>query len=108
MTTVTRSLDVSATLIISVSAFCEKCNKYIVGSCIKWKPQLRNYMSHTKNKNTTCRTVKHFIHEYNDSHVLFKYLVFFIIHVFNNEEHLSENDIESLLLQKKKTFRLGL
>ena len=81
-------------------AYCKKCNKQGVGSCIEWKPRLRNYKSHIKNKNPTCRIVKHFIDDCNDPHLPFKYLGFLIIDVFSNVDDLSQNDIESLLLQK--------
>ena len=82
-------------------AYCKKSNKQGVGSCMEWKPQLRNYKSHIKNKKTTCRILKHFIDDCNDPHLPFKYLSFLIIDVLNNVGDLSENDIESLLLQKE-------
>ena len=44
--------------------------------------------------------MKHFIDHCNDPHLPFKYLGFLIIDVFSNVDDLSENDIESLLLQK--------
>ena len=31
-------------------AYCKKCYKQGVGSCIEWKPRLRNYKSHIKKK----------------------------------------------------------
>ena len=83
-------------------AYCKKCNKQGAGSGIKWKPRLRNYKSHIKNKSPTCRIVKHFIDDCNDPHVPFKYFGFLLIDVLNNVDDLSENDIESLLLQKQK------
>ena len=60
-------------------AYCKKYNKHSVGSCIEWKPRLRNYKSHIKNKIPTCRIVHHFIDECNDRHVPLKYLAFPII-----------------------------
>ena len=77
-----------------------------VGFCIEWKPLLRNYKSHIKNKNPTCRIVKHFIDDCNDRYLRFKKLDFLIINVLNNVDDLSENDIESLLLQNKN-FWIG-
>ena len=71
------------------------------------KQRLGNYKSHIKNKNPTCRIVKLFIDDCNDPHLPFECLGFLIIGVLNNKDDLSENDIESLLLQKK-TFGLGL
>ena len=49
----------------------------------------------------TTTIAKHFKNNCNDSHVPFKYLGFLIINVLHNVEHLSENDTESLLLQKE-------
>ena len=79
----------------------KKCNKQGVGSCIKWKPQLRSYNSHIKNKNPTCSIVKHFVDDCNDPHLPFKYLGFLIIDVLNNVDDLSKNDTDSRLLQKE-------
>ena len=59
-----------------------------------------------KNKNPTCRILKHFIDACYDSNDPFKYLGFLIIEVLNNVEYLSRNDIESLLLQKEN-FWIG-
>ena len=70
------------------------------------KQRLGNYKSHIKNKNPTCRIVKHFIDHCNDPHLPFKCLGFLIIGVLNNKDDLSENDIESLLLQKEN-FWIG-
>ena len=82
-------------------AYCKKCNKQGAGSAIKWKLRLRNYKSHIKDKSPTCRIVKHFIDDCNDPRVPFKYFGFLLIDVLNNVDDLSENDIESLLLQKQ-------
>ena len=87
-------------------AYCKKCHKQGIGFCIEWKPRLRNYKSHIKNKNPTCRILKHFIDECYHSNDPFKYLGFLIIEVLNNAEYLSRNDIESLLLQKEN-FWIG-
>ena len=40
--------------------------------------------SHIKNKNPTCRIVKHFIDDCNDRHLPFKYLHFLNIDVLSN------------------------
>ena len=48
---------------------------------------------------------KHFVEDCNDPHLPFKYLGFLIV-VLNNVDDLSENDIESLLLQKEN-FWIG-
>ena len=50
-------------------AYCKKCNKESVRSCIEWKPRLRNYKSPIKNKNPTCGIVKHFIDDCNYPHL---------------------------------------
>ena len=85
-------------------AYYKKCHKQGIGSCIEWKTRFRNYKSHIKNKNPTCRTVKHFIDECYDSSDPFKYLGFTIIDDLNNAEYLSRNDIGSLLLQKENIW----
>ena len=59
-----------------------------------------------KNKNSTCKIDKHFIDDYNDPHIPFKYFGFLIIDVLNNVDDLSGNDIDSLLLQKEN-FWIG-
>ena len=82
-------------------AYCKKCYKQGVGSCIEWKPRLRNCKSHIRNNNPTCRIVEHFIDDCNDPHLPFKYLGLLIIDVLNNVDDLYENDIESLLLHKE-------
>ena len=87
-------------------AYCKQCHKQGVGSCIEWKPRLRNYKSHIKHKNPTCRIVKHFIDECYDSTNPFKNLGFLIIDVLNNVDNLTRDDIESLLLQKEN-FWIG-
>ena len=69
---------------------------------------IKNYESHIKNKNPTCRIVKHFKHAFNDPHIPFKLLAYLIIDVFNSVERLSENDIESLLLQKENFWNANL
>ena len=81
-------------------AYCKKCNKQGAGSRIEWKPRLRNYKSHIQ-KNLTFRFVKDFIDDCNDPRLPFKYRGFLITDVLNNVGDLSENDIETLLLQKK-------
>ena len=86
---------------ITYLACCKKCYKQGVGSCIEWKPQSRNYKSYIKNKNLTCRIVKHFIGDCNDHGLPFKYLGFLIIDVLNNVDDSPENDIDRLLLQKE-------
>ena len=88
-------------------AYCKKCNKQGVGSCIEWKPQLRNYKSHIKNKNPTCRIVKHFIDDCNDPQLPFKYLGFLIIDVPNNVEIYLKMILRACYF-KKKIFGLGL
>ena len=60
-------------------AYCKNDNKQGVGSCIEWKPLLRNYKSHIKNKNPTCRIVKHFIDDCNDRYLRFKNLIFLLL-----------------------------
>ena len=82
-------------------AYYKKCYKQDVGPCIGWKPWLRNYKNHIKNKNPTYRIVKHFIDDCNDPHLPSKYLGFLSINVLNNADDLSENDIQSSLLFKK-------
>ena len=57
-------------------AYCKKYHKQSIRSCIEWKPRLKNYKSHIKNKNPTCRIAKHFIDECYDSNDPFKYLGF--------------------------------
>ena len=54
-------------------------------------------MSHIKNKNPTCRIVKHFLGECNHPRVPFKYLGFLIINVLSNVEHqkMILNDIRT-------------
>ena len=86
-------------------AYCKKCHRLGVGSCVEWKPRLRNYKSHIK-KNPTFRIVKHFIDECCELNDPFKYLGFLIIDVLNNVENLSRDDIEALLLQKEN-FWIG-
>ena len=85
-------------------ANCKKCYKQDVRPCIRWNPWLKNYKSHIKNKNSTCRIVKHFIDECNDPHLPSKYVGFLIIDVLNNADDLAENDIENLVLLKKKVL----
>ena len=87
-------------------AYSKKCYKQGIGFFIEWKPQLRNYKSHIKNKNPTCRILKHFIDACYDSNDPFKYLGFLIIEVLKNVQYLSRNNIESLLLQKEN-FWIG-
>ena len=88
-------------------AYCKKYYKPDAGSCIEWKPWLRNYKSDIKSRNITCRTVKHFIDDCNDPHLPSKYLGFLSINVLNIADDLSENDIESLLLLNKKLSDLN-
>ena len=85
-------------------ASCKKCYKQGVGSCIEWKTRLINFKSHIKNNDATCMIVKHFIDECCDSNDTFRYLNFSIIDVLNNVEYFSQNDIESLLLQKENVW----
>ena len=94
-------------LFITLFTYCKKCNKQGVGSCIEWKPRLRNYKSHIKNKNPTCRIVKHFIDDCNDSQLPFKYLGFLIIDVLNNVEIYLKMILRACYF-KQKIFGLGL
>ena len=86
-------------------ACCKKFNEPVVGSCVEWKPWLRNYKTYIK-KYSTCGIVKHFIDKGNDPHVPFKYLAFLINDILNNVEHLSEN--ETLPLQTQNLLTVNL
>ena len=65
-------------------AYCKKCHKEGVGSCIEPKAQFINYKSCIKNNNATFMIVKHFTDECYDSNDPFKCLGFLIIDVLNN------------------------
>ena len=85
-------------------AYCTKCGKQGVGSTTNWKPRLANYKSHIKMKRPTCRIARHFIDECIDTSL--SNLRFIIVDIVNNTEHLDQNEIDNILLQKEK-FWIG-
>ena len=85
-------------------ASCKKYKKQGVGPTISWKPRLRNYKtikSLQKKIVRSCRIVTHFIDEFCDEQIPFKYLALVIQDVVNNTSGLPRNQIEDLLLEKE-------
>ena len=58
-----------------------------------------------RNKNPTCRIVRHFLEECNSGDPV-KNIAFIIVDVVNNSDSLSQEEIEMLLLQKER-FWIG-
>ena len=87
-------------------AYCTKCKKQGVGSTVCWLERLRNYKSHVNNKHYTCRIVRHFLDQCNDSDNPCRYMRFILVDVLNNVDGLSVKQIDELLLQKEK-FWIG-
>ena len=85
-------------------ASCLTCGKQGVGSTTKWKPCLRNYKSHIRNRRPTCCIVKHFMDQCVDESL--SNLKFTIVDVLNNVDLLNETEIDDILLQKEK-FWIG-
>ena len=85
-------------------AYCKTCGKQGVGSTVSWKPRLSNYKSHIKKKVPSCKIVKHFIEDCPDDTL--RNIGFVIVDVINNTEQLSQEKIDSILLQKEK-FWIG-
>ena len=87
-------------------ALCTKCNFQGVGSTVEWKPRLRNYKSHIKQKVSSCRIVRHYTQVCVDNNNPFGHLRFVIIDKLNNTDGLNSDQIDDLLLIKEK-FWIG-
>ena len=85
-----KNLDCSTPNVIYV-AECKKCKHQGVGSTTKWKPRLRNYKCHIKNRHMTCRIVKHFaeVCVCPNRENPFEFLSFHIIDAVDNTKGLS-------------------
>ena len=60
------------------------------------KPRLRNYKSHMRNNEESCKIVRHFIEEWKGV----SNLRFIIVDVLSNVDHFSSDEIDDLLFQK--------
>ena len=93
---------------LSYIAFCLNYLKQRVGSTVDWKPRLRNYKSHIKKKVRSCSIVNHFIDVFSDTDDPSRNIRFIIIDQVNNTNSLSPDEIDDLLLQKKKKKRFWI
>ena len=91
-----------ALAILLYIAYFKKCNEEGVASTTSWKPRLCNFKSHIKKNIRSYRSIADFINECYDEQIPFKYLVFVILDEVNNASDLTRNQIEYLLLEKKK------
>ena len=87
-------------------AICTRCRKQGVGSTFDWKPRLRNYKYHIKERLNTCGIVKHFVEDCVDNEDPCGNLLFYVIDGLNNTEGLTTEEIDNLLLEKEK-FWIG-
>ena len=79
-------------------AFSLSCLKQGAISTVDWKPRLRNYETHIKKKVQSCSIVSHFIDVCSDTDDPSENITFIIIDHLNNNNSLSPNGNENLLL----------
>ena len=82
--------------------FCLNCLKQGVETTVDWKRRLRNYRSYIKKKVRSCSIVNHFIDVCSDTDDPTRNIKFIIIDQLNTANSLPPDDIDDLLLQKKK------